>query len=103
MVTMFTTAKAFRGHLEVIQRNALKSWKLLDPEVEIIDAEVAASKGDWSLKALRGITRAVKGIPKVQGLWQRAVLDPLAWAMYRLPGRDWPPVIEYSEKGWRFR
>lgn len=36
MLTFFTTAKPFRGHIATIQRNALKSWKLLDPDVEII-------------------------------------------------------------------
>jgi len=36
MLTLFTTAKAFSGHGGIIQRNALKSWKLLDPGVEVI-------------------------------------------------------------------
>src|SRR5580698_7818761 len=36
MLTFFTTAKAFRGHDGIIQRNALKSWKLLDRDVEVI-------------------------------------------------------------------
>src|SRR5260370_35615428 len=36
MVKFFTTAKPFRGHNRVIQRNALKSWKLLHAEVEVI-------------------------------------------------------------------
>jgi hypothetical protein len=36
MLTFFTTAKAFRGRNGVIQRNALKSWTLLDPDVEVI-------------------------------------------------------------------
>jgi hypothetical protein len=36
MLTIFTTAKAFRGHINVIQRNALKSWTLLHPDVEVI-------------------------------------------------------------------
>jgi hypothetical protein len=36
MLTLFTTAKPFKGHSGIIQRNALKSWKLLDPEVEVI-------------------------------------------------------------------
>jgi hypothetical protein len=34
MLTFFTTAKPFRGHSGVIQRNALKSWTLLHPDVE---------------------------------------------------------------------
>lgn len=36
MLTLFTTAKPFRGHFSVIQYNALQSWKLLGPDVEII-------------------------------------------------------------------
>jgi hypothetical protein len=36
VLTFFTTAKPFRGHVNVIQRNALKSWTLLHPNVEVI-------------------------------------------------------------------
>jgi len=36
MLTFFTTAKAFEGHNGMIQRNALKSWKLLAPDIEVI-------------------------------------------------------------------
>lgn len=35
-VTIFTTAKPFRGHAAVIQRNALQSWTLLSPRPEIL-------------------------------------------------------------------
>jgi len=36
MVTLFSTPKPFQGHINVIQRNALQSWKLLHPDVEVI-------------------------------------------------------------------
>jgi hypothetical protein len=36
MLTFFTTAKPFTGHSGIIQRNALKSWKQLHAEVEVI-------------------------------------------------------------------
>jgi hypothetical protein len=36
MLTFFATAKPFRGHSGTIQRNALKSWTLLQPDVEVI-------------------------------------------------------------------
>ena len=36
MLTFFTTAKPFRGHDGLIQQNALKSWKRLRPDVEVI-------------------------------------------------------------------
>jgi len=45
MLTLFSTAKPFHGHSNVIQRNALKSWSLLHPGVEVIlfgDEEGAA-------------------------------------------------------------
>ena len=36
MLTFFTTAKPFRGHVNIIQRNALKSWTLLHTDVDVI-------------------------------------------------------------------
>jgi hypothetical protein len=45
MLTIFSTPKPFRGHINVIQRNAIKSWTLLHPGVEVIlfgDEEGAA-------------------------------------------------------------
>lgn len=51
------------------------------------------------LKALRWMSRAVKPIPKLRGLWQRVAMRGL----YGMRGRDWPPVIEYGEDGWRLR
>jgi len=45
MITIFTTAKPFTGHSGVIQRNALKSWKELHADAEVIlfgDEEGAA-------------------------------------------------------------
>jgi hypothetical protein len=45
MLTIFSTPKPFQGHIGVIQRNAIQSWKRLDPDVEVIlfgDEEGAA-------------------------------------------------------------
>lgn len=36
MLTIFSTPKPFRGHIEVIQRNAIQSWMRVHPDVEII-------------------------------------------------------------------
>lgn len=36
MLTFFSTAKPFHGHAGIIQRNALQSWRCLNPEVEVI-------------------------------------------------------------------
>jgi hypothetical protein len=45
MITFFTTPKPFSGHIGVIQRNAIESWKRVHPEAEVIlfgDEEGAA-------------------------------------------------------------
>jgi hypothetical protein len=36
MLTIFSTPKPFRGHIGIIQRNALQSWKRIAPDVEVI-------------------------------------------------------------------
>ena len=36
MMTLFSTPKPFRGHINIIQRNAIHSWTLLKPKPEII-------------------------------------------------------------------
>jgi hypothetical protein len=36
MLTIFTTPKPFAGHIEVIQRNAIGSWRQLGDDVEIL-------------------------------------------------------------------
>ena len=36
MVTLFAMPKPFAGHIDVIQRNAIRSWTLLKPRPEII-------------------------------------------------------------------
>ena len=36
MITLFAVPKPFIGHIDTIQRNALRSWTLLNPKCEII-------------------------------------------------------------------
>jgi hypothetical protein len=36
MISFFTTPKPFRGHIGIIQRNALESWKRIHPQAEVI-------------------------------------------------------------------
>ena len=36
MITFFTTPKPFIGHIGVIQRNAIESWKRVHPQAEVI-------------------------------------------------------------------
>src|SRR5439155_17039784 len=55
MLTFFTTAKPFHGHDGIIQRNALRSWTLLHPEVEVnlFGSEEGAAQTAKQLRAMR--------------------------------------------------
>src|SRR5260370_19327430 len=69
MLTLFTTGKPFAGHSGVIQRNALKSWKLLHPDVEVIvfgDEEGAAEAcRDLGLRHEAHVERNEAGLKRI--------------------------------------
>jgi hypothetical protein len=76
MLTIFSTPKPFEGHSGIIQRNALMSWKLLHPQVEIIlfgdepgTAEVCHELG---LHYEPDVERTEDGPPSVRSLFDRA-------------------------------
>jgi hypothetical protein len=76
MLTIFSTPKPFEGHSGIIQRNALMSWKLLHPQVEIIlfgdepgTVEVCHELG---LRYEPDIERTEDGPPSVRSLFERA-------------------------------
>ncbi len=70
---------------------------------EIIQSELNGASTHRSLKLLRGITRAVRPIPKVRGLWQRLVIKMLERLYYQAPGAELPPIVEYTGAKWDFR
>ena len=76
MLTLFTTAKPFTGHNAIIQRNALTSWKLLRPEVEVIlfgDDEGAAEVcADLDLRHEPHVERHPSGMKYLNYLFERA-------------------------------
>jgi hypothetical protein len=76
MLTIFTIPKAFKGHIEVIQRNAIQSWTRLEPRPEIIlfgkdegTAEVARELG---LRHEAEVATSARGTPLVNDLFGRA-------------------------------
>ena len=76
MVTIFTTLKPFRGHAAVIQRNAIKSWALLQPATQVIlfgneegTAEVAA---ELSLTHIADVDRSENGTPLISSMFSLA-------------------------------
>lgn len=75
-LTLFSLPKPFHGNIEVIQRNALQSWKLLYPACEIIlfgddegTAEVAA---ELAVKHIPDVARNEWGTPLVNDLFGKA-------------------------------
>ena len=76
MLTIFSTAKPFRGHAEITQRNALKSWILLHPDCEVIlfgnepgTHEVAAELG---IGHLPEVLRSEQGTVRLDYIFARA-------------------------------
>jgi hypothetical protein len=76
MITFFATPKPFRGHIGVIQRNAIQSWKLTHPDAEVIlfgneegAAEVAAGLG---ARHEPEVDRNSHGTPLLSSLFERA-------------------------------
>ncbi len=76
MLTIFTTPKAFRGHINIIQRNALASWALLGPDAEVIvfgDDEGAAEVcQEMGLRHEPGVERSASGTKFVRSIFGRA-------------------------------
>jgi hypothetical protein len=76
MLTIFTTAKAFRGHFNLIQRNALKSWTLLHPDVEIIlfgeDEGSAEAAKDLGIRHEPQVGRNEFGTILVSSMFEKA-------------------------------
>src|SRR5216683_4069967 len=76
MLTLFTTAKPFQGHTGLIQRNALKSWKQLDPDVEIIlfgdDDGAAETCRELGLLHEAEVLRSASGTKRLDFVFGRA-------------------------------
>lgn len=76
MLTFFTTAKAFQDHNGIIQRNALKSWTLLHPDVEVIlfgdDAGAAEAAEGLGIRHEPQVERNEHGTKRLDSMFARA-------------------------------
>jgi hypothetical protein len=76
MITFFSTTKPFRGHIAIIQRNAIRSWKLAHPEAEVIlfGSEEGAAETARELGARHetDVERNSLGTPLLSSLFGRA-------------------------------
>ena len=76
MLTFVTTAKPFQGHIGIIQRNALKSWSVLQPDVEIIlfgdDEGSAEVSSEFGLRHEPRVERNEHGTKRLDYIFCRA-------------------------------
>jgi len=76
MMTIFSTPKPFKGHFNIIQRNAIKSWTLLHPDVEVIlfgeDDGVAEVASEFCVRHEPKVGRNEYGTPLISSMFDRA-------------------------------
>jgi hypothetical protein len=76
MLTIFATPKAFRGHINVIQRNAIKSWSVLPIKPEIIlfgdDEGTLEVAREFGLRHIPEVACSDSGAPLVHDLFAQA-------------------------------
>ena len=76
MITIFTTTKPFLGEIDIIQRNAIESWKQLGPECEIIlfDNEEGAEKAvkDLGIIHIPQVKKNEYGTPLINDIFEKA-------------------------------
>lgn len=76
MITLFAIPKPFKGHIGIIQYNAIKSWTLLQPSCEIMlfgDEEGTAKvANEFGLKHIENISRNANGTPLLDNLFEQA-------------------------------
>jgi hypothetical protein len=76
MLTLFSIPKAFRGHIGVIQRNAIESWMQLNPRPEIVllgdDEGTPELAGELGLRNVPKIARSDHGTPLLSDMFRQA-------------------------------
>ncbi|MFC1704792.1 hypothetical protein ACFLZ6_00510 [Nanoarchaeota archaeon] len=76
MITIFSSPKAFKGHISIIQKNAIKSWTLLEPKPEIIlmgnERGTAEICKKLKLKHISDVKCNDSGTPLVNDIFKKA-------------------------------
>ena len=118
MLTIFSIPKAFKGHIGIIQRNAIESWTKLEPRPEIIllgneegTMDVARGHG---LRHLPNVATNDYGTPLLSDLFRQAeavtssdwmcyvnadimLLSDFAWALEKVQ-RQVPKFLMVSKR-----
>ena len=78
MLTIFSIPKPFEGHIGVIQRNAIKSWTLLTPEIQVIlvgsESGTLEAAVEFGCQHIPDVPRNRFGTPLVSGVFEAAEL-----------------------------
>ena len=119
MLTIFAMPKPFRGHIAVIQRNAVTSWTLLRPRPEIIlfgdEAGTAETAQELGVRHIPEVARNEFGTPLLHDFFDQAegqgndgllcyvnadiiLLDDFTQAVERV--RDWRPRLLMVGQRW---
>jgi hypothetical protein len=76
MLTFFSTPKPFAGHIDVIQRNALRSWQRVHPDAEILlfgdDAGAAEVCREFGIRHVPEVRRNIHGTKYLATIYDRA-------------------------------
>ena len=76
MITLFSIPRAFNGHIETIQRNAVTSWTLLEPRPEIIlfggDEGTKETAAEFRLRHVPQVACNDYGTPLLSDLFGKA-------------------------------
>ncbi len=75
-LTIFAIPKAFRGHIDLIQRNAITSWTRLTPKVEVIlfgkDPGTAEFARELGIRHIGDVICSKTGAPRLDDLFAKA-------------------------------
>jgi hypothetical protein len=77
ILTIFTAPKAFTdAHIATIQRNAIRCWTELDPQVEVLlvgdEPGMAQAAAELQVRQLRQVARNREGTPLVNSIFAQA-------------------------------
>jgi hypothetical protein len=76
MITIFTVPKAFKDHIALIQRNAIRSWLLLHPDCEVIllgnDEGTSDIASEFGLSHIPDIAYNEYGTPLLNSVFEVA-------------------------------
>ncbi len=91
MLTLFTVPKAFRGHVADIQRNAIESWCVLAPEIQVIlvgdEAGIEETARQAGVEHVSRLVANERGTPQLDSAFEQ-VERVARWPLWCLVNAD---------------